>query len=298
MIDKNRLYVLKFFILIIILIISIHSISIKNISQASSEKYPPEKEYKMLFKTEFFQDYEEGMNRLWEAVKKVAGEKGLSIKEKDSLKIKGPTYIAYLDTENFSLYNSGYILRQRQEYKIGEYNSQKPLELMLKFRNSDMETAVSKDLTASGEFEGNTKFEADIIAGKNNLRTVYSKSTKVDLNNIPGEALSDYIAIFPLLETLNIESSEKIQIVNGKIMEEYEMKPGKVDFGNNIKSKISISVWYYQGESNADRPVIAEFSFKYKSDDTKGEDFIKALQKEIPKWIEEGKTKTEIIYER
>lgn len=258
------------------------------------------KEYKMLLNPEFFKNPEEGMIKFWDIAKEAADKTGLEITGKDSFELKDPRYIAYLDTPDFRLKELGYILRRRQDKKIKE-KGKKEYELVLKYRSNDMETAASKDVSPAEEFKGESKFEQDIVAGKESIKNVYSKSSKVILESKTDDELEEYGEIFPCLTELGIDPEEEISFVNDRKMEEYKMQLGEIDLGNGVAAESSIAVWYKQGKSDEKEPVIAEFSFNYKISENNGpsaeaDKFIKSLQKEADRWINEGSTKTEIIY--
>ena len=256
------------------------------------------REYKILLKPENFKDMEEGIGKFWKSVKKLAKEEGFDVDSTYSDKGEEARFVTYLDTPDFALNKLGYALRRRQkhEFKTGEDRGKK-YELTLKYRNSDVNISSGKDVSPADSLDGSVKFEDDIVAGGNTIKSVYSKSGKVELKEETGNSIEDYMDIFPGLKEIGLSPDSQLQKVNNKKIEEYKAELGEIDFGG-VKGEASLSVWYNQGEDK--KPVIGEFSFSYDIDDSENKDkinnFVRAIQREFSSSIADGITKTELIY--
>ncbi|HPZ06852.1 MAG TPA: hypothetical protein PL110_01945 [Candidatus Eremiobacteraeota bacterium] len=253
------------------------------------------REYKFLLKSELFENPEKGMKEFWEGIKKIAEEEGFTLQSASSPTMKPPRYIGYLDTPDFALNKSGYTLRRRQKNELK--SSSNKYELVLKYRNKDIDVAAKKDVSVAKGIKGEIKFEEDIVAGKETIKNVYSISGKAKLTNEVGYTLGDYGEVYPGLKDLGLPLSTPLTYVNNKKIEEYKMKLGEIDFGG-VSGEASITVWYNQGDTST--PVIGEFSFSYDINSAEKPEkinrFVKALQKKMSSQIADGITKTEFIY--
>jgi hypothetical protein len=266
----------------------------------SQNMEPASREYKILLKPENFKDMEEGIGKFWKHVKKLAKEEGFDVDSASLDDQVDPRFVTYLDTPDFALNKLGYTLRRRQknELKTGEERGKK-YELTLKYRNKDMNVSSGKDVSPADSLDGSVKFEDDIVAGVDTIKSVYSKSGKVELKEETGNILEDYMEIFPGLKDADLSPDSKLQKVNNKKIEEYKVELGEIDFGK-VEGKAFISVWYNQETGKDSEPVIGEFSFSYDIDDGENKDkinnFVRAMQREFSSSIAEGITKTELIY--
>jgi len=256
------------------------------------------REYKILLKPENFEDMEKGIGKFWKTVKKLAKEEGFDVDSTYSDEAGDPRFVTYLDTPDFALNKLGYTLRRRQkhEFKAGE-DRVKKYELTLKYRNSDINMSSGKDVSPAESLDGSVKFEDDIVAGGNAIKSVYSKSGKVELKEETGNSLDDYMDIFPGLKETGLSPESQLHHVNNKKIEEYKAELGEIDFGG-VKGEASLSVWYNQGKDKT--PVIGEFSFSYDIDDSENKEkidnFVRSIQREFSSSIADGITKTELIY--
>jgi hypothetical protein len=111
--------------------------------------------------------------------------------------------------------------------------------------------------------------------------------------------------IFPVLERLQQSSKDKkdkIELVNGAIVEEVLQDIGLLDFGAGLKAKTNVAIWRTRGEH---RPLIGEFAFQIRFRDRKSlaldamkrtERFFLALQYAAADYIALNATKTGIVY--
>ena len=108
--------------------------------------------------------------------------------------------------------------------------------------------------------------------------------------------------IFPVLERLQQSPKDKIELVNGAIVEEVLQDIGMLDFGAGLKAKTNVAIWRTRGEH---RPLIGEFAFQIRFRDRKSlaldamkraERFFLALQYAAADYIALNATKTGIVY--
>jgi hypothetical protein len=264
-------------------------------------------EFKMLLSPEFFDSEKQGVSEFWELVHRTAKHQGLDVE--DSSLDPSTRYIAYLDTPDFALNRQGYILRMRQNDSIDLIRGQcDKVELVLKFRSPDRELSASKDVSAAEGLEEKSKFEKDVVSGKDSLRDIFSKSSKIEVQGCPGETLGDYAELYPPLEKLGISSSTSVSEVNDRRVKESLFKPGTLKLADGVKSTASIVLWSDQDPAPGEQePFIAEFCFNFSADEdvkpgqmvqaeSAARSFMAALRRNASAWAYEGGTKTELIY--
>jgi hypothetical protein len=114
--------------------------------------------------------------------------------------------------------------------------------------------------------------------------------------------MDNIVRILPALEALKHGHGEKLDLVNGTIVEEVLQDVGELDFGNRITCVANVALWRNRGDH---APLIGEFAFQLKfrrreevTDEAleRGEAFFFALQQEARDWIQLGATKTGVIY--
>lgn len=280
------------------------------ISFAKSDIPLSARECKILLKPGNFADRTQGMKAFWELVKQTAKEQNLEVKDLDgAFNLESARIIRFFDTPKLELYKLSLILRQRQDAEIkksGRVESDgKKFELVLKYRHPDPLVAVVQDCHPGSGYEGKISFEEDVVAKASSIDHLFSLSGKiVDVKKV-GNRLKDWCEFYPGLKNLKLDKDLEIKQVNGITVTEFVVEPGKIDFGKGIKAKVSMAVWYRDGQS---KPLIAEFSYKYKLEPgdslnstiyrsaRESDAFLKVLQGKAKDWIAVGQTKTGLIY--
>jgi hypothetical protein len=108
--------------------------------------------------------------------------------------------------------------------------------------------------------------------------------------------------MFPALEALKKDDTEKVDLVNQAIVEEVLQDLGTLDFGGSALADCDAALWRTRGEHKS---LVGEFSFqcKFKRGNELHEkamercrQFFIALQKHGPDWVSLGTTKTATVY--
>lgn len=214
--------------------------------------------------------------------------------------------IVFLDTPNFRLYNNAFILRRRIIYEDG-FPVGDP-EIVFKFRHPDLQKAAEVDVrpNISGNYRIKFKVEAlplrDKIGGS---RILYSHNCVFGLSQVHEEirtAMTKLAHILPTLGVLKKSGTEKVNLVNGAIIEEVLLDLGQLDFGKGIVANANVALWRTRGEHKS---LIGEFAFQCKFDKREEvhhkamehcEQFFVGLQHAASGWISLGTTKTGIVY--
>lgn len=214
--------------------------------------------------------------------------------------------VIFIDTEDFRLYNNSFILRRRVTYVDG-FPVGDP-EIVFKFRNPDLQKTAETDVRPHIQGDYQVKFKCQVLPLKDRLggiRILYSNNVQFPRKNVTqSDVLSfDVIAqIFPALESLKKKEGERINLVNGTIVEEVLQDIGTLDFGEGITAKVNIGIWRTRGEH---RPLIGEFAYQVKFSDRKelnreamkrAEAFFLALQYSAKDWMALNATKTGVVY--
>ncbi|MDF2192718.1 hypothetical protein [Paraflavitalea sp. CAU 1676] len=214
--------------------------------------------------------------------------------------------IIFIDTDDFRLYNNSFILRRRITYVNG-FPEGDP-EIVFKFRNADLQTTAETDVRPQIQGDYQVKFKCQVLPLKEKLggvRILYSNNVQFPRKNVTqSDALSfDVLTqVFPTLEKLKQEEGEKINLVNGAIIEEVLQDICLLDFGEGITAKANVGIWRTRGEH---RPLIGEFAYQIKFKDRRelnresmkrAEAFFLALQYSAKDWIALNATKTGVVY--
>lgn len=259
------------------------------------------REFKILLKPEVFSDRIAGYQDIWANIVAVADETGAAATEADDPYREEEGEVMYLDTPANELYKQNYILRKRVEYKKGKPAAH--CELMLKYRNDDLQLAAAAKVNPSSQYAAKEKMEQDInMDGKQigSLKSTYSHSSTIKHIQVPVEnSIAAYAVVFPSLKDLQAGPQAMLLPVNNRIAHECIVSPGSLEFQQGLPVKIDISLWYAPG---GQVPQIAEISFHYSvkqaSSETlaASESFFKELQKRLENKIEPGMTKTDFVY--
>ncbi len=214
--------------------------------------------------------------------------------------------VIFIDTDDYKLYNNSFILRRRISYENG-FPAGDP-EIVFKFRNPDLQTTAETDVRPQIQGDYGVKFKCQILPLKDKLggiRVLYSNNVQFPRKNVTqSDVLSfDVISqVFPALESLKTKENEKINLVNGAIVEEVLQDICTLDFGAGHTAKANVGIWRTRGEH---RPLIGEFAYQIKFNDRRtldreamkrAEDFFLALQYSAKDWIALNATKTGVVY--
>jgi len=254
------------------------------------------RECKVLLLPEMFDDYEAGAQNFWVIVEKVSKSRGLDADLSKNNLEETKREVNFIDTSDFTLYKSGYILRRRTKDVNFNYT--------FKYRNADPLAAVEAKVSPAEDIKGITAFEEDVVVKIANLEHLFSKSGKADLKSDPEMTAGGFIKIFPGLAQFNLKPQTALKPVNDIYISELTFDYGNIYFTPKNKAKAGFTVWYLKGSS---KPLIAEFSYKYKiGENTPAEDinlihhasdrFLTALRANIKPWLAAGQTKTGLIY--
>jgi hypothetical protein len=214
--------------------------------------------------------------------------------------------IVFVDTPDFRLYNNAFILRRRISY-IDGFPSGDP-EIVFKFRHPDEKAATALDVRPKIAGKYRIKFKAEVLPLKDQVggyRILYSHNCQFGLSQAheaDRASMSTLSRVFPALAPLVKSESEKVQLVNGGIVEEVLLPLGQLDFGKGLVGKCDIGLWRTRGEH---LPLVGEFAFqaKFARKEAVAEkqkklaaQFYVSLQLEVKDWLALGVTKTAMVY--
>jgi hypothetical protein len=213
--------------------------------------------------------------------------------------------INFLDTPNFDLYRNAFILRRRVTYVNG-FPVGDP-EIVFKFRHPDEQKAAALDVRPRIEGKYRIKFKVEVLPLKDEVggyRILYSHNCEFGLSQAhlaEKGSMATLHRIFPALAKLNQSGKERVELVNGGIVEEVLLPLGKLDFGKGVLGKCDISLWRTRGEHMS---LVGEFAYQLKFD--RKEDIAAKqkklaalyvnLQHEVARWLALGVTKTAMVY--
>jgi len=214
--------------------------------------------------------------------------------------------VNFIDTPDFRLYNNAFILRRRIRYDDG-FPVGDP-EIVLKFRHPDVQTAAAVDVRprTAGKYRIKFKTEALPLKGQvGGYRLLYSHNCQFGVSQVhEGDRLSmaTVTRVFPALAALKKSDEEKLQLVNEVIVEEVLLPLGLLDFGKGQVAKCDVALWRTRGDH---RPLVGEFAFqvKFPRRESVAEkskrlvaQFYVALQHDVADWMDQGLTKTAVVY--
>lgn len=216
--------------------------------------------------------------------------------------------VVFLDTADFRLYRSGYILRRRVAYQDG-FPIGEP-EIVFKYRVPDLQAAAEKDVRPRIQGDYRIKFKVEVLPPKHapgGVRVLYSHNCEFPLGHVHGDdqnRLSSIAHALPALSPLLRAREETVGLVNHTIVEEVLQDVGTLDFGKGTTAGANVALWRERGDH---APLVGEFAYQVKfkrRDDLhekatlRSEQFFVSLQLAIPDWILPGATKTGIVYRR
>lgn len=214
--------------------------------------------------------------------------------------------IVFIDTPDFRLYNNAYILRRRISY-VGGFPVGDP-EIVFKFRHPDEAAATAVDVRPKIAGKYRIKFKAEALPLKDAIggyRILYSHNCQFGVSQVHegnATAMATLTRIFPPLAALKGEDDEKVQLVNGGIVEEVLLPLGQLDFGKGVVAKCDVGLWRTRGEHKS---LVGEFAFQIKFSDLAAVaekqkklavQFYVSLQRDVQDWLQLGVTKTAMVY--
>lgn len=262
-------------------------------------------EHKLLLNPDKFGDLGQGFEAYWDIVVATAEAHELQVIEFDKKHDQKHNQVAFYDTDDLQLSSKGFLIRKRSKVKDGSRDE--ALTLTLKFKSTTYAAAAAADLVLAEGYkpkQDEIEVEADIINGPNpdsEPSTFYSVQNSTVLDMDPGSTLADYVEIFPVLGTLGLALTTELVPVNGVEIDEYIVKPGRIDFGNDLFGRVDMSVWIFNGK------MIPEFSFDHPLDGWESvppssvdqcELFVGLLQSAAPEWCVDGKLKAAFVFEK
>ncbi len=220
-------------------------------------------EYKILLKSENFASVKKGCELFWDLVEKVAADHNLTAEK--TVKSSPDREICFIDTPNFDLNKKGFILRLRasginKTRNRDSINFADGAEMTLKFRATDMESALIAPVEPASELGNDVSSEEDIVIKAATPSSIFSRSGKVYRFARTPAYISELLQLYPGLGVAKFNESLKLDLVNNIIVVEQRILHGKIGFSKK-PTKALFSVWYKKGET---KPMIAEFSFKLK----------------------------------
>jgi hypothetical protein len=214
--------------------------------------------------------------------------------------------IVFMDTPDFRLYNSAFILRRRICYVDG-FPMGDP-EIVFKYRHPDEQLATQMDVRPKIAGEYRIKFKAEALPLKDEVggyRILYSHNCQFGLSQVhdPDKTSMTTLAkVLPALASLKKSDEEHVSLVNEGIVEEVMLPLGELDFGKGHVAKCDVALWRTRGEH---LPLVGEFAFQVKfpsresvADKSKklAEQFYISLQYDVQSWLTLGVTKTAMVY--
>jgi hypothetical protein len=263
-------------------------------------------EAKLILKPDRFKSVDSFRN-FGKIVRRVAKKTGVGFIE-DSKASLGPEIreIIFMDTPDFALYRNAFILRRRISYVDG-FATGDP-EIVFKFRHPEEEKATALDVRPQIDGKYRIKFKAEALPLKDEVggyRLLYSHNCQFGLSQTHQKdktSMATLDRVFPALAKLKKSGRERVELVNGGIVEEVLLPLGKLDFGKGVLAKCDIALWRTRGEH---LPLVGEFAFQVKFN--RKEDvaekqkklvvqFYVMLQREVEDWLALGVTKTGMVY--
>ena len=214
--------------------------------------------------------------------------------------------IIFLDTPDFRLYNNAYILRRRISYVDG-FPVGDP-EIVFKYRHPDEQAATAMDVRPKIAGKYRIKFKAEALPLKNEVggyRILYSHNCQFGLSQMHDAdktSMATLSRVFPALAPLVKSEGERVNLVNGGIVEEVLLPLGQLDFGKGLVGKCDVALWRTRGEHKS---LVGEFAFQLQFPDGAAvaekqkklaAQYYINLQQDVQSWLALGVTKTAMVY--
>jgi hypothetical protein len=205
--------------------------------------------------------------------------------------------IVFLDTIDETIHLNGFVFRQRTDVEAGN------IEYTLKCRSPDRYVAAAADVSAAKELKGDEKFEEDIGAP---FVSRFSHSNTVEMQEKEPETLKEAARLFPTLGRLKRDGDgcpDRLELRPVNAMKSFErVLRGPVLVFDKIEAEVAFILW---SDGAKGRPIVAEFSFRYKHEEEEFEpkaarlamEFFEEVQR-MDWCLPEGRTKTQYAYRR
>lgn len=282
------------------------------------------REYKVMLDHLRFSNITEAVSSFWSEVKHTADTIQVEVKAGE-LELEDRRMVSFFDTPDHSFRRNDFVLRKRQEMN-NDLQYAGNLHYTLKCRSPDRYIAAGADIKASQDVlaldgvDKQKKLEEDIASpfisrfSRSNKLT-FKQNARPAFGNVP-KTVADCGSIFPVLNTLTVDGRPfpdpdhtPVEPVNG--LEAYERVfkkeealhfHAKDDEEESVKADVAVILWSLGVEG---RPLVAEFSFKYKDED-KDRHFNHNMAREAKRFFEciqqmdwvlrGGRTKTGYVY--
>jgi hypothetical protein len=261
------------------------------------------REYKVMLKKERFigshADQLKHAENFWNAFKDLIQD--IVFDTDGSLdKVDHRRTIRFFDSADFHLRENIYVFRERVDSEAGKR------EVTLKFRHPDRYVSQDRNMDGNDVENGKTKFEEDI---KQPFIGLYSFSTTqpISIDKFLNK-LEDLGELYPDLKKRlkPFQSDEPVKVVGDFTAWEVVIVGADFQIGKNpkVEAECALIVWYDEVDVT-DKPVVVEFSFRYKNDQESfdGESAHTAYNvfgrlKDM-EWVDaEGPTKTAYVFSR
>lgn len=259
----------------------------------------------MMLKASAFNGDEDGLRAilaaLWADLAKIIVPHAVAISGVDDVKHRRRK-VRFLDSADHWLREQDYVLRERIDLDKDER------KITLKFRHPDRYISQDRDMQPAGSLDADLKFEEDIKPPFQKLFS-YSSNVVVD-DDKPLSEFKDIAALYPGLpdEVEDFPAATELQTVgDGFIAWELVVKGTSFQIRKDpeVQAECSVTLWY--ADETGSKPIVAEFSFKYESDeeDISGKMSRRAyaaylaLQDQLGDWLDpKSNTKTAYVYQR
>ncbi|MCG8605743.1 hypothetical protein MJD09_12200 [bacterium] len=263
------------------------------------------REYKVMLKKERFVGAQdlllEHAEDFWNAFENAIHDIVLDI-DGSLDKIKKQRRVRFHDSPDRRLRKDNYVFRERMDLRTEKR------EVTLKFRHPDRYVCQDRDMAAADVEKGKTKFEEDI---KLPFIKLYSFSTKQPISDERSlNTMKDAGELYPDLKKRlkSYQENESIEVVADFTAREVVIAGAdfQVRESPKVEAECALIAWYDEA-NDEDRPVLAEFSFRYENKREKfdGEaaqrayDVFGRVPERLGKWIDShGPTKTAYVYAR
>lgn len=217
------------------------------------------REYKLMLRPDWFLERCQAVDSFLGEIKSLARRSTVKVKVSGDFVVSKKRESRFFDTENFTLRRSGWVLRRRD-------NRRRPSEhLTLKCRLADRYIAQGVDLAHNQKYEDKEDFEEGITAG---FHSRHSRS--VTLSETPDKlsrrsAFKDAKGLFEVLGELRHDERScspktKLYVVNGLVAYERVYEGADIQLCGR-RATVALIIWTDRWQG---RPLVAEFSFRYK----------------------------------
>jgi hypothetical protein len=260
------------------------------------------REYKMMLKASKFNggadELNEAATALWQGVASVILPNTIAVSGTDDI-ARRRRQVSFYDTADHWLRQNDYVVRERRDVDSQER------QLTLKFRHPDRFYSQDRVMEPADKFTKDLKFEEDI---KPSFQSLYSYSSNVVLKEkMTIEKLEQVGEYYPGLEKAvkTFPREAKLTSVGDFTAFENVIKGTSFQIRKDpeLLATCSLTLWYT--DEADEKPLIAEFSFKYVDDkeDYSGKAAHRAylsylaMQEQLKSWIDsQSMTKTAYVY--